>query len=214
MCLTASHRYQSSGNFPAQRRAWNLLLAAILKQSSNIGALLGKVHPGCFSLHYWLFLPTGHVGEQPTAFHLDIFPVKPTSLPHHSQQWPGALIGSSTTHSHHSACHSFLHPAVVNTCCFAPPPMGKQRQQKEGQFSAPDGASKPQTGLWKGCLLHWGQRSGLVWDWGGSSCSGRAQLGPWGKHPSKVHPWHSQHRCPQGVPGPPEAVPLPGPWLL
>lgn len=217
MWLTASHRYQRSGNFPAQRWAWYLLLAATLKKSSSIGALPGKVPPGCVSWHYWLFPLTGHVGEQLTAFHLNIFLVKPTSLPHHSQQWHGALVGPPPLPPQ---CLPQL-PAAVNT---APPPMGKQRRQREGQFSVPDAASKPQTGLWKGCLLHWGQWSGLVWDWGGSLCSVRVQLrqAPWGKHPSKVHPWHSQHysrdhpvpACPQGVPGPPEAVPLPGPWLF
>lgn len=104
-------------------------------------------------------------------------------------------------HSHKSACHSFLHPAVLNTCSFSPSPMGKQRQQRR-QFFVPDGASKPQTGLWKGFLLHWGHL--LVWSWGGSLCSGRALLGQahQGEHPSKVHPW------------PASALPPPRPWSL
>lgn len=80
-------------------------------------------------------------------------------------------------------------------------PMGKQRQQR-GQFSVPDASSKPQTGLWKGFLLHWGHL--LVRGWGGSLCSGRAHLGqaPRGKHPSKVHPQ------------PASALPPSGPWSL
>lgn len=91
-------------------------------------------------------------------------------------------------HSHHSACHSFLQPAVLSICCFAPPPLGKQRRQREGQLSAPDAASKPQTYLWKRLFAALGHL--LAWGWGGSRCPGRVWLGqtPQGKHSSKVHP--------------------------
>lgn len=57
----------------------------------------------------------------------------------------------------------------------------------------------------KGFLLHWGDL--LVQGWGGSLCSG------WDKHPEakKLHLWHSQCCCPQGVPGPPRLCHPQGP---
>lgn len=214
MWPTASHRYQRSGNSPAQRWAWDSALAAILK-SSKVCAPLGKVcvPPGCFSQwDCWLFPPTGNFGGKPPEFCLDTFLVRLTPVPRYSHQ-PHNVV---CHRPYHATCHSLL---LLHFPCLWENKRGKERIS----YSHLQQSTSPRLACEKGFFLHW--RDLLVQPSGwcillsakaevGAQCSGRAQSGqaPRGKHPSKVCPWHGQCCCPQGLPGPPEALPPPAPW--
>lgn len=166
-----------------------LLLAAILKISSNICALLGKAPPGCFSWHCWSFPPTGHVGEQPTAFHLNIFPVKPTSLPHHSHQWHGCTGGSSTTptevHATASCTLQFWTPAA------SVPLLWENRDNREGSFLSLMHPVSPRLACEKGfCCI-----GGICWSEAEVALCAQGGLS-WDKHPEASTPARSTHSQP------------------
>lgn len=228
MWPTASHRYQRSGNSPAQRWAWDSPLVAILQKSGKVCPPLGKVSvpPGCFSQEdCWLFPPTGNFGGKPPAFRLD------------TSWWgqrcsPSAAISPMTRSSGGSS--------TTPPCCPLQPPapcatehlglhfpcLWENRGGKE-RVSYPhlQQSTSPRLACEKGSFPHW--RDLLVQPSGqhillsakaevGAQCSGRAQFGQatWGKHPSKVRLRHGRCRCPQGLPGPPEALPPPVPRHL
>lgn len=157
-------QYERSGNSPAQRWAWNLLLAAIFKKN-QVTLVLSRVKfsqaafhgtAGCFHLQDMSKSSLQHFTWTPSLWNQHHFST--TAISDMGHWWV-------LHHSQHSACYSFLHPAVLNTCCFTPPPMGEQRQQREGQFSAPDAASKPQTGLWKRIFAALGAFAGVRLRW-------------------------------------------------
>lgn len=218
MWLRVSHRYQSSGNFPVQRWAWNLLLAAIFKKSSsspNHWCSLGQSLWSPRLLFMTLLVVSTHRMCQRAAYSISPghLPCETniTSPPQPSVTWGtgGSFTTPTTVLATASCTLQFRTPAASLLLLWE-----NRRDGERDSFLHPKQPTSPRLACEKGFLLHWGDL--LPWGWGSSPCSGRAQLGqaPWGKHPSKVHLWHSQCCCPQGVPGPPEDLPPPGPRSL
>lgn len=93
-------------------------------------------------------------------------------------------------HSHRSACHSFLHPAVLNTCSFSPL-LWENRDNREGSFLSLMHPVSPRLACEKGfCCI-----GGICWSEAEVALCAQGGL-IWDKHPEASTPARSTHSQP------------------